>query len=264
MTGQGYLDRFGGIGRLHGAAALERLRAAHVAVIGVGGVGSWTVEALARSGIGALTLMDMDDVCVTNTNRQLPALSGTVGRPKVEVLAERAREINPECAVTPVAEFLTESTAERLLAAGFDFVVDAVDRMSVKALILAECRKRGLPAITSGAAGGRRDGTQVRVADLGVAGGDPLLGQVRRKLRRDHGWPASMDGKPLPMGVPCVFSSEKEVYPRADGTCSTEPEAGSEKGLRLDCAAGFGAATYVTGVFGFVLAGEVVRRLAGE
>lgn len=260
-----YLDRFGGMGRLYGAAAMEKLRAAHVAVVGVGGVGSWTVEALARSGVGALTLIDMDDVCVTNTNRQLPALSGTVGLPKVRVLAQRIREIQPMCRVTEAVEFLTESTAERLLAPGFDFVVDAVDRMSIKALILGECRKRGLPVITSGSAGGRRDGTMVRVVDIGVAGNDPLLFQVRRKLRRDYGWPMSTDGKPILMDVPCVFSPEKVVYPWADGTCSTEPEGGAEKekekGLRLDCAAGFGAATFVTGAFGFALAGEVVRRL---
>lgn len=257
-----YTERFGGMGRLFGAAALERLRAAHVAVVGVGGVGSWTVEALARSGVGALTLIDMDDICVTNTNRQLPALSGTVGLPKVRVLAERVRAIHPGCRVTEAVEFLTESTAERLLAAEYDFVVDAVDRMSIKALILEVCRRRGLAVITSGSAGGKRDGTQARVTDLGLAGSDPLLQQVRRKLRRDHGWPSSADGRAVLMGVPCVFSPEKPVFPQADGTCAHEPEAGTEKGLRLDCAAGFGAATFVTGAFGFALAGEVVRRLA--
>jgi tRNA A37 threonylcarbamoyladenosine dehydratase len=168
--------------------------------------------------------------------------------------------------VTEALEFLTESTVERLLEPDFDFVVDAVDRMSIKALILGECRKRGLPVITSGSAGGRRDGTQVRVVDLGIAGNDPLLFQVRRKLRRDYGWPMSTNGKPILMDVPCVFSPEKVVYPWADGTCSTQPESGveKEKGLRLDCAAGFGAATFVTGAFGFALAGEVVRRLTSE
>ena len=111
----GYLERFGGVSRLWGRAALDRLRAAHVCVIGVGGVGSWTVEGLARSGVGALTLIDLDDVCITNVNRQLPALDGTIGRPKVEVLSERARAINPECKVEAVTEFLTEATAQRLL-----------------------------------------------------------------------------------------------------------------------------------------------------
>jgi tRNA A37 threonylcarbamoyladenosine dehydratase len=257
-----YLDRFGGIGRLYGLAGMARFEAAHVAVVGVGGVGSWVVEALARAGVGALTLIDMDDVCVTNTNRQLPALNGTMGLPKVRVLAERVRAINPACRVTPEVAFLTESTVERLLAPGFDFVVDAVDRMSIKAMIVGECRKRGLRVITSGSAGGRRDGTQVRVVDLGMAGNDPLLFQVRRKLRRDYGWPVSTNGKPLQMDVPCVFSAEKVVYPQSDGSCSAKPEAGTEKGLRLDCSEGFGAATHVTGAFGFALAGEVMRRLA--
>jgi tRNA threonylcarbamoyladenosine dehydratase len=261
---QAYLERFGGIGRLFGAAAMRRLSAAHVAVVGLGGVGSWAVEALAKSGVGALTLIDLDDVCVTNTNRQLPALSGTVGLPKAAVLGERVRAIHPGCRVVEEVAFLTEGTAGRLLEPEYDFVVDAVDRMSIKALILGECRKRGLAVITSGSAGGRRDGTRVRVSDLGMAGNDPLLFQVRRKLRRDYGWPTSPDGKAMMLGVPCVFSPEKAVYPRADGTCGVEPEEGTETGLRLDCAGGFGAATFVTGAFGFALAGEVVRRLVGN
>ncbi|MBX7208081.1 MAG: tRNA threonylcarbamoyladenosine dehydratase [Verrucomicrobiaceae bacterium] len=257
-----YLSRFGGIGRLYGTAALPKLAAAHVCVIGVGGVGSWVVEALARTGIGALTLVDLDDVCITNTNRQLPALTGTAGRPKVEVLAERVRGINPECEVIAAAEFLTETSASRLLAPQFDFVVDAVDRMSVKALIIGTCHARNMPVITVGSAGGRRDPTLIRATDLGHAGRDPLLKQTRRKLRRDFGFPRSPDGDALPMGVPCVFSTETPVFPQADGSCALEPEPGSDESLRLDCAGGFGAATFVTGAFAFVAAAEVVKRLA--
>ena len=134
-----YLDRFGGVGRLFGREGLARLRGAHVCVVGVGGVGSWTVEGLARSGVGALTLVDLDDVCVTNVNRQLPALDGTVGRTKVSVLAERIRLINPACRVTEAAEFFTASSAERLLAEKFSYVVDAIDRMSNKALVIGAC-----------------------------------------------------------------------------------------------------------------------------
>lgn len=259
---ENYLQRFGGIGRLYGSPAMARLHAAHVAVIGVGGVGSWVVEALARSGIGKLTLIDMDDVCITNINRQLPALTQTVGQPKVEVLARRVAEIDPACEVRAVAEFLTAGNAERLLAPAFDYVVDAVDSTAIKALIIAKCRERGLPVIVSGSAGGRRDPTQVRLADLGLAGADPLLQQVRRCLRQEHGFAKSPEGKAMHWDVPCVFSSEKPVYPWADGTCSVEREGGAEAGLRLDCAAGFGAATFVTGAFGFALAAEVVRRLA--
>jgi len=259
---ESYTQRFGGIGRLYGAVALPRLEKTHVAVIGVGGVGSWVVEALARSGIGGLTLIDMDDVCITNTNRQLPALAQTVGVSKVDVLASRVAEINPDCRVNRVIEFLTGSNVDRLLAPNFDFVVDAVDRTSIKALIIAKCHAGGLRVITSGSAGGRRDPTVIRIADLGHAGADPLLKGVRQSLRRDHGFARSEQGRPVTMDIPCVFSTERPVYPWADGSCSLEPEQGAETGLRLDCAAGFGAATFVTGAFGFMIAAEVVRKLA--
>lgn len=251
--------RFGGVGRLYGRDALQRLSCAHVAVVGLGGVGSWTVEALARSGIGRLTLIDLDDVCITNTNRQLPALEGEIGRPKAVVLAERVRRINPACIAHPVTEFLLPGNAERLLspAAGYDWLVDAVDRMSIKALILARAREQRLPVLTVGGAGGRRDPTQVRVADLGRTGGDPLLRQVRRELRRTYGWPS---GPQNVYGVPSVFSSELQVFPREDGTVCAEPEPGGN--LRMDCAAGYGAACFVTGAFGFVAAGEIVRQIA--
>ena len=151
-----YQDRFGGLGRLLGHAALERLHAAHVCVVGVGGVGSWTAEGLARSGVGALTLIDLDDVCVTNVNRQLPALDGQIGRPKVAVLAERARLINPLCRVEPVAEFFTAESAERLLSPSFDYVVDAIDRVSNKTRLIAECLRRGRPCVSCAAIMGLR------------------------------------------------------------------------------------------------------------
>jgi len=256
---ESWLEGFGGIARLYGLETLPRLHAAHVAVIGTGGVGSWTVEALARSGVGALTLIDMDDVCITNTNRQLPALAATIGRPKVAVLAERVLAINPECRVTAVTEFLLAGNAERLLTPDLDAVVDAVDATAIKALIIARCRDLRLPVVVSGSAGGRRDPTRLRVADLGEAGADPLLQQVRRNLRTNHGFPKSPDGRPLHWGVPCVFSTEKAVYPQPDGSCASE-RAG-DAGLRLDCAAGFGAATHVTGAFGFALAAEIIGGL---
>lgn len=259
MLTEDYMARFGGMGRLLGTAALPRLAAAHVCVIGVGGVGSWTVEALARSGIGRLTLVDLDDVCITNTNRQLPALEGAIGRPKVDVLAERARLINPACDVVARAEFFTAASAARLLEPAFDFVVDAVDRMSIKALLIAESQRRGFPVLTVGAAGGKKDPTQVRIDDLGRAGGDELLRQTRKRLRREHGY---AKGENQLYGVPAVFSAEPPVFPQADGTCSTD-RADMEPGVRLDCASGYGAASFVTGVFGFAAAAEVVRRLAG-
>jgi len=263
---QNYTARFGGVGRLFGRAGLERLRAAHVCVVGAGGVGSWAVEGLARSGVGALTLIDLDDVCVTNVNRQLPALDGEIGRPKVDVLARRARLINPEIRVEAVAEFFTAATAERLLGAGasvtprFDCVIDAIDSMSNKALLIAECARRGLRCVTVGGAGGKRDASAIRTGDLGESMSDDLLRLVRKKLRRDHGFAR---GEGHRYGVRCVYSAEKPVYPWADGTCAAEPEP-SEAGanLKLDCESGFGTAVFVTGAFGLAAAGEAVRWIA--
>lgn len=242
-------------------AGLERLRAAHVCVVGVGGVGSWVVEGLARSGVGALTLIDLDDVCITNVNRQLPALDGQIGRPKVSVLAERITRINPECRVEAVPEFFTANSAARLLTPDFDFVVDAIDRMSQKALLIAGALDRGTPVLTIGGAGGRSDATKVRTGDIGEAG-DELLRQVRKKLRRDHDFAAGAHRGVTRMGVRAVWSTELPVFPWADGSCAREPEPGSN--LRLDCESGFGTAVFVTGVFGLVAAGEVVRALSAH
>jgi tRNA A37 threonylcarbamoyladenosine dehydratase len=252
-----YSSRFGGVGRLFGHAGLERLRAAHVAVVGIGGVGSWVVEGLARSGVGALTLIDLDDVCITNVNRQLPALDGQIGWPKVLAVAERVRLINPACKIEAVTEFFTAATAERLLAPHFDCVVDAIDGMTNKALLIAACVTRGLPCVTVGGAGGKCDATKLRAGDLGESTTDDLLRQVRKKLRRDHGWARGEDNR---YGVRCVYSTEKPVYPWANGTCSTEPEPGTN--LKLDCASGFGTAVFVTGAFGLAAAGEAVRLIA--
>ena len=252
-----FAQRFGGIARLYGTSGLGRLRRAHVCIVGVGGVGSWTVEALARTGIGALTMIDLDDVCITNTNRQLPALDGQIGRPKIDALAERVRLINPACRVERVPEFFTSASIARLLEPRYDFIIDATDRLTNKCLLIAGCRDRGIPVLTMGGAGGKRDCTQVRVADLAHTMHDELLRQVRRVLRRDMGYPRDLREN---FGVPCVYSPEKPVYPWKDGTCSPEPEPGGS--LALDCASGFGAATFVTGTFGFAAAGEVVRRIA--
>jgi len=248
--------RFGGLGRLLGREALARLRGAHVGVVGVGGVGSWTAEALARGGVGAITLIDLDEVCVSNVNRQLHALDGEIGRPKVVVLAERIRLINPECRVEAVQEFFVAGNAERLLAPAVPFtvVVDAIDSVAHKARLLAACVARGLPVVTTGGAGGKRDGTRLRLGDLGESGGDDLLRQVRKTLRKEHGFPG---GEGHRYGVRAVWSTEAPVYPWADGTCAAVPEPGSS--TRLDCAAGLGAAVWVTAAFGFAAAQEAVR-----
>ena len=248
-----YLNRFSGLSRLYGREALPRLAAAHVCVVGVGGVGSWTVEGLARSGIGRITLIDLDDVCITNVNRQLPALDGQVGRPKVSVLAERVRLINPYCEVITHTEFLTASTSDRLLSTRFDCVVDGIDSVANKSVIIAACVARKLPCVTVGGAGGKRDCTRVRSGDLGEAIGDDLLRLVRKKLRRDHGF---AHGEGVVFNVRCVYSAEKPVYPWADGSCQVDPEPGMN--LKMDCASGFGTAVFITSVFGMAAASEAL------
>jgi tRNA A37 threonylcarbamoyladenosine dehydratase len=242
--------RFGGIARLYGNAGLERLRAAHVAVIGVGGVGSWAVEAFARSGVGKLTLIDADEVCVSNVNRQLHALDGEIGLAKVESLAKRIRAINPECVVIARQEFFTAETAQSLLDPQFDYVFDAIDTLTNKALLIAECRRREIPVITSGGAGGRRNGALVRVADLAHASHDPLLQKLRKMLRADFGFPT---GSKPSFGIPCVFSPEEPTRPE-----SCDPA------LRMDCNSGYGAITSVTGTFGFIAAGLIVEAIASR
>jgi len=245
-----YEARFGGIARLYGKTGLKRLREAHVAVIGVGGVGSWAVEALARSGIGKLTLVDADEVCVSNVNRQLPALDGEIGLSKVDVLERRVKAIHPGCSVSARQDFFTPDTANEILTPGFDFVFDAIDSLGHKAVLISQCKERGIRVIASGGAGGRKNGAAVRVSDLAQASHDPLLQKLRRKLRAEFGFPA--DAKE-PFGIPCVYSPE---LPMAPEIC----EAG-EKGLRMDCNSGYGAVTFVTGTFGFIGAGWIVNQL---
>jgi len=252
-----YETRFGGVARLVGPAGLERLRAAHVCVAGVGGVGSWTAEALARSGVGSLTLIDLDEVCVSNVNRQLPALTSEIGRPKVQVLKERILGINPECAVEPVEEFFTAQTAERLLARPYSYVVDAIDSLANKCLLLARCRDRGVPVITLGGAGGRSDPTAIRVADLAFSSHDRLLRAVRKTLRAGHGFPADDQA---PFGIPSVFSCELPVVPGpGNAACRPAPGRGAPA---MNCNGGYGSAAFVTGAFGFAAAAIVVRDLA--
>ena len=252
-----YQARFGGIGRLLGQPGLARLRQAHVGVVGLGGVGSWAVEALARSGIGALTLIDLDDVCVTNVNRQLHALDGELGRPKVEVLAKRVRAINPFCEVYEIRSFFLKSNASTLLQTRYDFVLDAIDSPSVKALLIASCFERGIPVITVGGSGARQDPTAIEVADLAFSSHDRLLQEVRRKLRQRYGFPRGDQ----PFGVECVLSREPLVGVIDESMCIREPHG---EDLPLDCGTRFGTASFVTGTFGFVAASRIIRVLAQQ
>ncbi len=248
--------RFGGIGRLFGNDGAQRLREAHVCVVGIGGVGSWAVEALARSGVGRITIVDLDDVCISNVNRQLHALTGTFGKPKVEVMAERARLIQPDCQVHARQEFFLESNAEAILATKFDYVFDAIDRVSMKALLIALCCRKNIPVITAGGAGGRRDPTAIEIRDLAFSSNDRLLKHVRKELRSKHGFTQADKS----FGVDCVFSREPVVYAQADGSVSCD--RGTTTDFRIDCSTGFGTASFVTGTFGLVAASRIVERIA--
>lgn len=254
-----WTERFGGIDRLYGAGALARFSRSHVAVVGLGGVGSWLVEALARSGVGRLTLIDADDLCVSNTNRQLPALAGQYGRGKAEAMAARCRAINPEIAVEAVASFLTPSNLEDLLGRGYDLVIDACDSFRTKVEAIAWCRRRKIPIMTVGAAGGRLDPTLVRVRDLSRTEHDAMLALIRRKLRSEFNFPKNHQRY---FGVTAIYSLENVQYPQADGTvCGLRPKLGADAALKLDCGAGLGAATHITGAFAFVAAGKALEML---
>ena len=254
-----WTDRFGGIDRLYGSGALARLSQAHVAVIGLGGVGSWAAEALVRSGVGRLTLVDADDLCLSNTNRQLPALDGQYGRGKAEAMAERCLAINPRAAVDPVASFLTPSNLDDLLDRGFDLVLDACDSFRTKVEAIAWCRRRKLPVVTVGSAGGRVDPSLVRVRDLSRTEHDAMLALVRKKLRADFNFPR---GPKRYFAVSAVYSLENVRYPQADGSVGgLRPKLDPAAALKLDCGAGLGAATHVTGTFAFVAVGRALEIL---
>jgi tRNA A37 threonylcarbamoyladenosine dehydratase len=256
---QARAGRFSGIDRLYGRGSVARLADAHVCVVGVGGVGSWAVEALARSGVGQLTLIDADDLCVSNTNRQLPALEGQFGRGKVAAMAERCRAIQPGIQVDEVAAFLTPSNMAQLLDPDFDVVLDACDSFRTKVELIAWCRRRKQPIVTVGAAGGRIDPTQVRVRDLSRTEHDAMLSLIRKKLRGEFNFPKNRDRY---FGVPAVYSLENVRYPQSDGSvCGLRPQLDPDAGFKLDCGAGLGAATHVTGTFAFAAVAKILEIL---
>lgn len=240
--------RFSGVARLYGRHALRRLQEARVMVIGIGGVGTWAAEALARTAVGRIDLVDLDEVCVTNTNRQLVATGSTVGRPKAVAMAERLRDIAPGIDARAQVRFFTEKSADALLEPDIDVVIDAIDSVKHKSLLIRRCRELGLLVVVSGGAGGRRDPSKVGWADLSEVKGDRLLFTIRKKLRQKHGFPRKGS-----MGVPAVYSPEPQVFPTDEGeVCERRGDAADN--LRLDCASGFGTAAMVTGTFGLLAA----------
>lgn len=244
--------RFGGIARLYGEEAAGRLRGAHVCVVGIGGVGSWTAEGLARSAVGRITLIDLDMVAESNTNRQIHALGDIYGKAKVEAMAERIRQINPDCLVNCIEDFVTPDNLEQTLGQEFAVVVDAIDQVRAKAAMIAHCRRHKTPIVVAGAAGGQVDPTQIKVADLAQTVQDPLLAKVRATLRRDYGFPRDTKKK---FNVAAVYSTEALRYPTAGTACDTERGPAG-----LNCA-GFGSSVCVTSVFGMAAAAQAIKLI---
>ncbi|MGL4573742.1 MAG: tRNA threonylcarbamoyladenosine dehydratase [Burkholderiaceae bacterium] len=239
--------RFGGMVRLYGAQGAARIATAHVCVVGVGGVGSWATECLARSGVGKLTLIDLDHVAESNINRQVHALTPTLGMAKVAALAQRIGDINPQCAVHQIEEFITPENVASLMPQ-CDAVIDCIDQVRAKVALAAWCKAQNIRLMMCGAAGGKRQAARIRLADLAQTTHDPLLAKVRSGLRRDHGFAAV--GRA--MGVTTVYSDE----PMVTADLSADPQG-------LSCA-GYGSAMHITAAMGLMAAGEILNFLAGD
>jgi len=251
-----YQLRFGGIARLYGEQGLATFANTHCAVIGIGGVGSWVAEALARTGIGAITLIDLDDICTTNTNRQIHATKLTVGQSKVEVMAERILAINPDCQVNSIEDFVTLDNLANLLTTKLDYVIDAIDSVKIKSAIIAHCKRQKIKLITIGGAGGQTDPSKIAICDLSKTYQDPLLAKVKNQLRREYNFPRDTNKK---FAIEAVFSSEQLIYPdQSGGTCHAKPK--SNGAMRLDCSNGFGAVTHVTASFAFFAVSHVIKK----
>jgi len=249
--------RFSGISRLYGSVAAQRIRDMHVCVIGVGGVGSWAVEALARSGVSKLTIIDYDEICASNINRQVHALESCVGEKKTHVLEKRIQDINPKCRIIVVDDFVTDRNLFELFPPEkpFDYVIDAIDSIRFKAALIYHCKRNKMPVITTGAGGGLSDPTQIQIRDLSRTFNDPLAAKVRARLRASHGFSRNLKRY---FGVECVFSSQQQVYPKADGSIGQQKPG--IHGVHLDCSMGYGSASFVTGTMGFVAVSRAIEK----
>ncbi len=244
-----YQRRFGGIARLYGAESLQTFADARVCVIGVGGVGSWAVESLARSAIGQLTLIDMDHVAESNINRQLPAMEDSLGRAKISVMQERIQSINPQATVCLIDDFVTTENLDQIITPEFDYVIDCIDSFRVKAALISHCKNNRIKIVTVGGAGGQIDPTRIRQTDLSRTEQDPLLAKIRRQLRQQYRFPRNPKRS---FGVPAIWSDEPL---RIVDKCTPVADAG------LNCG-GFGSCTPVTAGFGMAAAAFVLKKLA--
>lgn len=247
---------FSAVSRVYGQDGLAQLRQTHVCVAGIGGVGSWVVEAFARSGIGAITLIDHDDIAPGNINRQVHADSTTLDQSKVEVMARRVAAINPDCRCYPIDDMLVAKNIDRYIDNKFDYVIDAIDTVTFKASLIVHCKRNKIPVITIGGAGGRTDPSKIGIIDLNKTWNDTLASSVRKRLRQKYGWSRNPARR---YGVECVFSDQQPMYPQGDGSIAQKKPGVA--GATLDCDTGYGSLVAVTAVFGFVAASRVMNKL---
>jgi tRNA threonylcarbamoyladenosine dehydratase len=250
--------RFGGVSRLYGAVGLQKLQKSHVCVIGIGGVGSWAAEALARNAVGNITLIDLDNIAVSNVNRQIHAVDGAFGLAKVSAMQMRIHSINPACIVHQVEDFISPDNVTTLLSQRFDMVVDCIDDAKAKIALAEFCKRQHQPLIMVGSAGGRLDSTRIQLADLAYVSGDRLLAKVRNQLRRDYDFPkASNTKKSAKFGLTCVYSDEPALKPLQNSAaeCEVNPSI-----TGLNCA-GYGSSVCVTAPFGFVAAQYALNHI---
>lgn len=256
------IERFGGIARLYGVNALEVFQESHVCVVGIGGVGSWSAEALARSGIGKISMIDLDEICITNINRQLHAMDGEIGKQKTDAMEQRIKAINPECEVINFQTFYSEKNADELLCQDIDFVVDAIDHVKAKVDLIQRCKRKQIPLVVCGGAGGLKDPTKIQIDDLAKVYNDALIKQVRNKLRSEHGFPKGGSGKIKKFGIECIFSSESPVFPQCDGTVSNT--RGNDLDTKLNCTTGYGSITHMTATVGLFATERCLNYLANK
>lgn len=248
-------DAFSGIGRLYGKEAFALIQNMHVCVVGIGGVGSWIVEALARSAVGKITLIDYDTISLSNMNRQIHTLTNTLENKKCIAMQERVKQINPDCEVNIIDDFITLENMADFLSRDYDYVVDAIDSIKFKAGLIYYCKRNKIPVITIGGAGGLTDPSVIKVADLSKTYNDALAAKVRSTLRDQYNFTKNSKRR---FGIECIFSGQQQLYPKEDGTVSHEKPG--IHGVSLDCRFGYGAASFVTGTFGFIAAARVIEK----
>ena len=256
MSSQEYFDRFGGLARVFGSKALDKLHSAHFCIVGVGGVGSWAAEAAARSGIGAISLIDHDDIDTSNTNRQIHTLENTIGESKVEVLKDRIMRINPECNCIAIDDLVTRASMEKFDFAQYGYVIDSIDHVQHKLSLVHHCRRNKIRIVSTGGAGGLTDPSKIEIADLTQTYNDPLLAKLRSNLRHQVGYSRNPKRR---FSIDCVFSTEQAVYPAANGSVSFA-KPGQDERTTLDCTSGIGSFVGVTACFGFSAISHAIRK----